>query len=215
MDLLQATRRQGQPGGFSALRKTVAQKGFVDSFDKVDWKQLCNTCICTTATLLLQKEESMLDVLTLEGEKCCSTTVFTKLGVLEKNMVCVSSQPGVVDKIKKRYPLVTASSKNLSDFVDGSRIAYDLIYVDLCCTWETGRNTIIRATLAAKKSCVFGFAVCRRNSFVSKEDIVDEFSKAYKELWAEEYPSASCDLVKIIALRKTPSYYVFIYHLTE
>lgn len=179
------------------------------SFERVEWKQRCNTCIIDKAEVLLGLDARDMDVIYLDGPDVCSTKCFIAMGVLPENMFAVSSQSGVGDAVKAVNNKIKFSSKDFLRVSKKYRYAFDVLYIDLCCTWRYAKCIVKAAFDISKPNSIFAFSVCRRDKDKVSIQGVDD---AMREM-GRKYPiKFKMKLQKTI--KTSSGYFVFIYHFS-
>jgi hypothetical protein len=176
-------------------------------FHGIDWKQAANVSIVNYTRITFGSTQD-LTALVLDGANAGTTSVLTRFGGLRhENITAVSSQAGVAASIATKFPSVNAVQSDLQAFIDTTQDAYDIIYIDLCGTWRKHKDVIFYALRAAKKKCVFAFAVSRRRFKISEEKLKSEFAQHWEQVWKPFNYAHRCTIVT----GGTPSYYVMVY----
>ena len=185
----------------------TGSRGYNGSFDRVDWKQYANTCLITTAECLLSKKVGDMNIIYLDGKDTCSTKCFKSLGVSPKNMFAVSDEPGVEENVSKVDNRVGFSSDNFLNVAKTHKYSYDVVYIDLCCTWKNGRDIVNASFDIADNNSIFAFSVCRRvRGGIEEKNVINDM-KALNDKYPLKFKMRHVKTIKTAS-----NYFVFIYH---
>ena len=156
------------------------------NFKEIEWKQAINVTIANYAKFKFKKTEN-LKALVLDGAGAGTTTVFTRFGGFKAgNITALSSQDTVAESIKKKFPTANVFDENLKEFIDDEKKGYpkemyDVVYVDLCGTWQCHKDQIFATLFATKSKAIFAFAVSQRP--FKTDTVRSEFEAHWKNTW--------------------------------